>query len=279
MQCLPTCLKSRPTLEKGFWDRFKEGFAGPASWNNTIYLKKESASFPKQSHHTVGEASISARLIPLPEGDYSAGLVTLITGSPGSGKGTQAVRIAREFGFLHLSVGDLLRAEREADTELGRQAASFMDTGELVPDSIIAETVLSRLPDPLTDNEAKLCNALHARAHDHELLRSIFPGVLLDGFPRTVEQAILLKGALQGRGHRVGLAVHLQVSDHEAVARMMGRGRSDDTEETVRRRLEVYYEQTVPLLDGLKDVLVEIDGSQDVEDVFVEVQRAVADRL
>ena len=225
------------------------------------------------------------RLIPLPEGEYSAGLVALITGPPGSGKGTQAARIAREFGFLHLSVGDLLRAERKADTELGREAAAFMDAGELVPDSIISATVLARLPEhPLTDNEAKLCKALHAKDHEHELLRSILPGVLLDGFPRTVEQAHLLKSGLQARGNceeiqEVGLVIHLKVPDHIVTGRLLDRGRSDDTEETVKRRLEVYYEQTAPVLSMFHYALVEIDGSKGVDEVLEVVRRAVADRL
>lgn len=297
LQCLPTCSKGRPAIKvTGSFDRRKTFdllddyhaalVKGGPDCEEIMAIRAEHAEhkddpFILQQVDSMNRFFHARYRRLVPEGEYSAGLIVLITGSPGSGKGTQAVRLAREFGFLHLSVGDLLRTERKADTEVGRRAAAFMDAGELVPDDIITPTVLGRLPEhPLTSNEAKLCRALHAKDHEHELLRSILPGVLLDGFPRTIEQAFLLKSGLQARGdQKVGLMIHLKVPDHMVIGRLLNRGRSDDTEETVKRRLEVYSEQTVPILSMLQHVLVEIDGTQDVEEVFGDVRRVVADWL
>ena len=293
LQCLPTCLKGRPTIKvTGGFDllsSYHDALAsGGPDCDEAIALREKYKDDPFITKYADSFDDIlrffQARyrsLIPLPDGEYSAGLVAVIIGPPGSGKGTQAVRIAREFGFLHLPVGDLLRVERKADTELGRSAAVFMDAGELVPDDIIASVVLQRLPEhPLTDNEAKLCKALHAKDHKHELLRSILPGVLLDGFPRTIEQVLLLKSGLQARGSQeVGLMIRLKVPDHMVISRLLDRGRSDDTEGTVKRRLEVYHEQSAPIPNLFQHALVEIDGTRDVEEVFRDVRRAVADRL
>ena len=148
----------------------------------------------------------------------------VILGRQGSGKGTQCSRLADYYGVPHISTGDILRAAVEAGTELGRQAKAVMDAGDLVSDDIMLGIIDARLRE---EDAAK--------------------GFILDGFPRTAAQAEGLAAMLEPDG--VDLAVDLEVPDEVVIERMLSRGRADDTEEAIRRRLDLYNEQTSPLLD------------------------------
>jgi adenylate kinase len=182
----------------------------------------------------------------------------VMLGPPGSGKGTQAKRLAECFGYLHLSTGDMLRDEVRKATELGRKAKAIMERGELVPDTLIVEMIQSRL----------------SSAND---------GVILDGFPRTAAQADALDHMLAGAGHRIDRAVLVDVSDGEVTRRLFGRakieGRSDDTPEIIARRLEVYKRQTEPIVDyySTRGLLTRINGEQTVDGVFADLEAVVAE--
>lgn len=171
-------------------------------------------------------------------------------GPPGAGKGTQASLLAARLGVPHISTGDIFRANVAEGTELGKQAQTFMDAGEYVPDSVTNGMVRDRL------------------THD-----DCRPGFLLDGYPRTVEQVAELDAMLRSAGQRLDLVVELTVDIDEVVARLVKRaadqGRTDDTEDVIRRRLEVYAEQTAPLIETYSDrgLLVRVDGMGLVEEV------------
>jgi len=178
----------------------------------------------------------------------------VLLGPPGSGKGTQAEQL-RELGFATLSTGDLLRAAREANTELGRRAAEYMDRGDLVPDELI---------------DAMLAEELEGR--DDE-------AVLLDGFPRTVAQADALNDVLGELGRELDHAVLVEVPDDVVAERIgnRGQGRADDDPETVRERLRVYHEQTEPLVEYYEDrgLLRRVDGEGDVDSVQSAIRAAI----
>ena len=184
-----------------------------------------------------------------------APLRMVILGRQGSGKGTQSERLTARFGCVHLSTGDALRAAVAAGTELGRQAKIIMDSGGLVSDDIMNGIVRDRL--------AQDDIALH--------------GVLLDGYPRTSEQADALEAILDAAGHRLDVAIDIDVPVEEVTARMLGRGRSDDTLEAIQRRLELYEEQTAPLRDWFeaRGLLATVDGVGTPDDVFDRVVAAV----
>ncbi len=177
----------------------------------------------------------------------------LLLGPPGAGKGTQAKRLATALGIPHVSTGDMLRLAVSEGTELGRKVEAIMAAGELVPDDLMIAVV----EDRLARSDAQC-------------------GYLLDGFPRTAAQADALAGdAIDG-------VVLLEVSDAEIVSRLIRRaeqeGRTDDTEDVIRRRLEVYREQTAPLI-GLyqeRGMLHEVDGVGSVEEVLARVVVALA---
>ena len=179
----------------------------------------------------------------------------VILGRQGSGKGTQSERLVQTFGCVHLSTGDVLRAAVAADTELGRQAKAVMDSGGLVGDDIMNGIVRDRLAG--ADIAAG--------------------GVLLDGFPRTSDQADALEAILDGLGHRLDVAMNIDVPIEVVTARMLDRGRSDDTLEAIHRRLELYEEQTAPLLDWFdaRGLLATIDGVGTPDEVFDRVVAAV----
>ncbi len=179
----------------------------------------------------------------------------VILGRQGSGKGTQSERLVQTFGCVHLSTGDVLRAAVAAGTELGRQAKAVMDSGGLVGDDIMNGIVRDRLAG--ADIAAG--------------------GVLLDGFPRTSDQADALEAILDGLGHRLDVAVNIEVPIEVVTARMLDRGRSDDTLEAIQRRLELYEEQTAPLLDWFdaRGLLATIDGVGTPDEVFDRVVAAV----
>jgi len=183
----------------------------------------------------------------------------VILGRQGSGKGTQSEMLVERFGCVHVSTGDMLRAAVAAGTELGLKARAVMEAGDLVSDDIMNGIVAERLAEQdIAGN-----------------------GVLLDGFPRTADQADALQAILDGLGQKLTVAVNLEVPVAEVTARMMARGRSDDTEDAISRRLELYDEQTAPLLEwfAAHDLLVEVDGLGTEDEVFDRLSTAVRTRL
>jgi adenylate kinase len=186
-------------------------------------------------------------------------MIGIIFGPPGSGKGTQAARIEKEFGLAHLSTGDILRAEVARGTPTGKEAGRIMAAGDLVPDELIVDIVRGRLPEA------------EAGA-----------GVLLDGFPRTLRQAQALDTMLAEEGHRVDLVVALDVPEADLVARLLHRaeveGRADDTRETITERMHEYHGRTEAVLEhyrgrGVSVEMVEGTGSPDA--VFERIRRAI----
>ena len=205
----------------------------------------------------------------------------IMLGAPGAGKGTQAKQIAAKYEIPHISTGDIFRANIKEGTELGKKAKAFMDKGELVPDELTCDLVVDRISKP---DAAK--------------------GYVLDGFPRTIPQAEALTKALEARGEKIDYAINVEVPDENIVHRMGGRRacigcgatyhvefnapkvedvcdtcggelvlRDDDKPETVQKRLSVYHAQTQPLIDYYKkaNVLVEVDGTQDINVVFQDI--------
>ena len=174
----------------------------------------------------------------------------LIMGPPGAGKGTQAKRIAEHYGIPAISTGDIFRAMKSADTPLARQVRAIMESGGYVSDEITNEIVKDRLAQPDCQN-----------------------GFLLDGYQRTLQQVGTLDDYLAETGRPLEAVVSLLADTDEVVARLLRRaeidGRSDDNEETIRVRLQVYAEQTEPLLDVYRSrgLLVEVDGLGDVDEV------------
>jgi adenylate kinase len=179
-------------------------------------------------------------------------------GPPGAGKGTQAQVVADHFGIPAISTGDIFRANVSRGTELGVEAQRFMDKGEYVPDEITNRMVRNRIDE-----------------QDAE------PGFLLDGYPRTLAQVEELDGMIRFTGHSLDAAVVLTVDAEELVQRLVKRalteGRADDTEDVIRRRQEVYVEQTEPLIGVYRDrgILLEIDGMGSVDDVTARIFEAL----
>jgi len=173
-------------------------------------------------------------------------------GPPGSGKGTQAERYCRTRDCRHVSTGELLREAIEAETALGRDASSYMDRGDLVPDAVILGLI-------------------------EETLGGESRPVLLDGFPRNLAQARDLDRLLKDRGEKVNKAVYLRADEDELIRRLLERGRSDDTMDTVLNRLKVYKENTLPLIDYYRGhgVLAEIDGMGDIAAIQTRVAAAL----
>jgi adenylate kinase len=212
-------------------------------------------------------------------------LYVVLLGAPGAGKGTQAARLSEELGMAHVSSGDLFREHLNRETELGLLAKSYMDKGDLVPDNVTIAMVMDRLSRP--DCES---------------------GAILDGFPRTVPQAEALDLELAKGGHAISVAPYIRVREQILLARLGGRWtcrecgaiyhqlfnppkvegvcdvcggalyqRPDDTPETHKRRIDVYMEQTQPVIDYYRQagVLVEIDGEPDVDTVYDALLAAV----
>lgn len=202
----------------------------------------------------------------------------VMLGAPGAGKGTQAKKLAEKYQLPHISTGDIFRANIKNGTELGKKAKTYMDQGLLVPDELVVDLVVDRLKQ----DDCKR-------------------GYILDGFPRTIPQAESLDVALTEIGERMDYAINIEVPDDFIIARMEGRRacvqcgatyhivnippkadgicdtcggelilRDDDKAETVKKRLDVYHEQTQPLIDyyTTKGILVEVDGTMDMADVF-----------
>jgi len=174
----------------------------------------------------------------------------ILMGPPGAGKGTQAKVVAEHFGVPAISTGDIFRFNVSEGTELGVKAKEYMDAGEYVPDEITNLMVRNRIDE--SDAE---------------------PGFLLDGYPRTLSQVEELDGMIKFTGHELDAVVVLTVDSEELVQRLLARaetdGRSDDTEDVIRRRQEVYAEQTEPLIDVYRDrnLLIEVDGMGEVDEV------------
>ena len=183
----------------------------------------------------------------------------VILGRQGSGKGTQSGFLVDEFGCVHVSTGDMLRAAVAAGTELGLQAKAVIEAGDLVSDQIMNGIVAERMAAS-------------------DIAES---GVLLDGFPRTADQADALEQIFDDLDQKLTVAINLDVPVGEVTARMMARGRSDDTEEAITRRLELYDEQTSPLLDWFeaRGLLETVDGLGSEDDIYRRLSVTVRARL
>lgn len=176
----------------------------------------------------------------------------VLVGPPGAGKGTQAEQMAKRLDVPHISTGDLFRANLRDETELGREAKRYMDAGDLVPDEVTVGMVRDRLGEP--DAGA---------------------GFILDGFPRNTAQAAALGEILAGKGLELDAVVQFDVDDEVVVQRLLGRGRSDDNEDTIRNRQRVYREETAPLLEYYRDKLVTIDAVGGIDEVTERVFSAL----
>jgi adenylate kinase len=187
------------------------------------------------------------------------GLDVVILGPPGAGKGTQAKLVAAEAGIPHINTGDMLRAEIAAETELGRRVQAIVDRGDYVPDDLMIELIRARLEQDDTTE-----------------------GFVLDGFPRTLAQAEALDRMLEEieRGE-LTVVLNFQVTDDCAVERLRGRalkeGRSDDTPDVIRHRLDMFHEQTEPLVGYYrnKGILIGIHADRTVDEVFAEVEQVL----
>lgn len=179
-------------------------------------------------------------------------------GPPGSGKGTQASRVATDLAIPQISTGDLLRSHVARGTDLGKTARPIMESGALVPDDLVTAMLRERLAE-----------------------KDAAGGALFDGYPRTVPQAAALDGILAERGGKVGAVLFIDVPDAPIIDRLVKRaqleGRADDTPETIRERLRVYREKTAPLADRYQKagVLVTIDGFRTIDEVAADVRKAV----
>ena len=209
----------------------------------------------------------------------------IMLGAPGAGKGTQAKRIADKYEIPHISTGDIFRANIKNGTELGKKAKEYMDQGLLVPDELTVNLVIDRVSNDDCKN-----------------------GYVLDGFPRTIPQAEALDNAVTARGEKIDFAVNVEVPDENIINRMSGRRacltcgatyhtefikpkvegicdncgstlvlRDDDKPETVKKRLDVYHDQTQPLIDYYsgKNVLAEVDGTKIMDDVFADIVKVL----
>lgn len=170
----------------------------------------------------------------------------IFLGPPGAGKGTQALLLAEKLGIPHISTGEMLRTAITDQTPLGQKAQTYMDKGELVPDDLLLGLIEERLQQP---DAAK--------------------GWILDGFPRNVGQARFLEQWLEKIQKFSDAVINLEVPNEVLIDRLLSRGRADDTKDTIRRRLEVYQEQTAPLIDYYhqKNKLHSINGNQSLEQV------------
>ena len=182
----------------------------------------------------------------------------VIFGAPGSGKGTQSDKIVGKYGFKHISTGDVLRNEIKNKTEFGATAKQYIDKGQLIPDSLMID-ILANVYDSLCPCE----------------------GVIFDGFPRTIAQAESLAKLLEDRNTEVSAMIDLDVPDAILVERLVNRGKSsgraDDNEETIKKRLEVYNNQTAPLIDWYKSKgkYSHIKGVGEVEGIFADVCKII----
>ena len=183
----------------------------------------------------------------------------VLFGAPGSGKGTQSAKIIDQYGLYHISTGEVLRDHIKRDTELGRIAASYISKGHLIPDDLMIKIL-----------EDVLDNAAAGKR-----------GVVFDGFPRTVPQAMALKELLKKRGTDLHAVIGLEVPEDELVERMIKRGketgRADDNLETIKNRLDVYHNQTMPLKDFYQKEgkYLPVNGSGVVDEIFDNIAKGI----
>jgi adenylate kinase len=176
----------------------------------------------------------------------------VLLGPPGAGKGTQAQKLAEKLGVPHISTGDLFRHNISNNTELGIEAKKYLDAGDLVP-----ATLTNALVDDRLDDEDAAA------------------GFILDGYPRSVEQAKALDDMLSKRNLSLDAVLEFRVPEEELVSRLKGRGRADDTEDVIRNRFNVYREETAPLLDYYSETLVTVDAVGDLDEVFSRALKAL----
>ena len=189
--------------------------------------------------------------------------VIIFLGPPGSGKGTQAKMLSKKIDFQHISVGDLLRENISNNTKLGKLATTYVDSGELVPDDLIIELVNSSVQSLQNNKDSQ------------------FSGMILDGFPRTINQASSLDAKISDLGTRIKSVIYLDVLDEKIINRLQARGRNDDKPHLIRNRLNVYRDQTEPLLGyyNEKKLLDSINGDQKIEDVNSSILNVITEKV
>jgi len=189
--------------------------------------------------------------------------VIIFLGPPGSGKGTQAEMLAEKLNFQHISVGDLLRENISNNTKLGKLANTYVDSGELVPDDLIIELVNSSLQSLQNNKDSQ------------------FSGMILDGFPRTINQASSLDVKISDLGAKIKSVIYLNILDEKIITRLQARGRNDDKPNLIRNRLNVYRDQTEPLLGyyNEKELLDSINGDQKMQDVNSSILNVLTEKV
>ncbi|QLY31841.1 adenylate kinase [Nocardia huaxiensis] len=173
-------------------------------------------------------------------------------GPPGAGKGTQAEQVAEKLGVPHISTGNLFRTNISEQTPLGREAQQYLDAGNLVPSDVTNRMVEARIAEPDAVN-----------------------GFVLDGYPRTIDQAEALEKMLKESGHELDSVISLEVAEEILVERMLARKRADDTEEVIRNRMRVYREETEPLLSYYDGHITAIDGVGEIDEVNARILKAL----
>ncbi|NDW10652.1 adenylate kinase [Dysgonomonas sp. 520] len=185
----------------------------------------------------------------------------VIFGAPGSGKGTQSENLIEKYNLAHISTGDVLRAEKAAGTELGKLADSYMSKGQLIPDELMIDILASVFDQKTKNGDCK--------------------GVIFDGFPRTIPQGTALSEMLKERGEKIAAVVSLDVAEEELIDRLISRGqktgRTDDNYETIKARLDVYYNQTTPLKEMYEKegILHAIEGIGTIDEIFGRIATVV----
>ena len=176
----------------------------------------------------------------------------VLLGPPGAGKGTQAQKLSEKLGIPQISTGELFRSNIENGTKLGLEARRYLDAGDLVPSELTNQLVDDRLSDPDAAN-----------------------GFILDGFPRSLQQAKALHEMLERRGTDIDAVLEFRVSEDELLQRLKSRGRADDTDEVILNRMKVYRDETAPLLDYYRDQLKTVDAIGTMDEVFARALQAL----